>query len=286
VSEAREGSLRLPDGRRLQYCEWGDPAGPPVVLLHGAPGSRLFRPDAGATAAAGVRLVTYDRPGYGGSDRREGRVLLDTPPDLAALADHLGLERFALVGFSAGGAHALACAHALGDRLAAVGVASMPGPLDEVPDAWDALPTHVRPAAEMARLEPARAIRGVVRYMGPTIAEPTTFLRGGPPADRALIAEPQHGEMLQADVAEALRRGAEGFADDMVTLWLPWGFTLADLPEGIRAWHGAQDTRAEPDFQYLGAAMPRSIPTVWPDDGHYGVVRHWGEVLGALLQTY
>jgi pimeloyl-ACP methyl ester carboxylesterase len=282
VNEARPGSLRLPDGRRLQYCEWGDPAGPPVVLLHGAPGSRLFHPDRELTEVAGVRLITYDRPGFGGSDRQAGRVLLDTPADLAELANHLGLDRFALVGVSAGGAHALACAHALGDRLAAVGVAGTPGPLDEVPGAWDALPTHVRPAAEMARREPARAIRGVVRYMGPTVADPATFLRGGPPADRTLIADPDHGEMLQADVAEALRPGAEGFADDMVTLWLPWGFALADLPEGIQVWHGAQDTRAEPDFQYLAATLPGCQPAVWPEDGHYGVLRRWSEVLGAL----
>ncbi|HYU56678.1 MAG TPA: alpha/beta hydrolase, partial [Actinomycetota bacterium] len=225
---------------------------------------------------------TFDRPGFGGSDRREGRELLDTAADVDRLADHLGLDRFALVGISAGGAHALACAHVLGDRLTAVGVASMPGPLDEVPGAWDALPTHVRPAAEMARREPARAIRGVVRYMAPAVAEPATFLRGGPLADRALLADPEAGEMLLADVAEALRPGAEGFADDMVTLWLPWGFLLAGLPEGIRIWHGAQDTRARPDFEHLAAALPGCVPAVWPDDGHYGVLRHWGEVLARL----
>jgi hypothetical protein len=134
----------------------------------------------------------------------------------------------------------------------------------------------------MARREPARAIRGVIRYMGPAVADPATFLRGGPPPDRALLAEPGAGKMLLADVAEALRPGAEGFADDMVTLWLPWGFPLAGLPEGIRVWHGAQDTRAEPDFEHLAAALPGGVPTVWPDDGHYGVLRHWGDVLSTL----
>jgi pimeloyl-ACP methyl ester carboxylesterase len=274
--------VRVPERRSLAYAEWGDPAGPPVVLLHGSPGSRLFHPDPRATAAAGVRLITFDRPGFGDSDRQEGRGLLDTAADVTRLADHLGLDRFALVGISAGGAHALVCAHVLGDRLGAVGVASMPGPLDEVPGAWDALPMHVRPAAEMARRDPARAIRGVVRYMGPAVAEPATFLRGGPPADRALIADPGHGDMLLADVAEALRPGAEGFADDMATLWLPWGFSLAELPEGIRVWHGAQDTRAQPDFEHLAVTLPRCAVAVWPHDGHYGVLRHWAEVLGSL----
>ena len=285
MTEARPGALRLRDGRRVQYCEWGDAAGPPVVLLHGAPGSRLFHPDAEATAAAGVRLVTYDRPGYGGSDRYEGRSPLDTAADLTALADHLGLDRFALMGFSAGGAHALACAHQLRDRLLAIGVASMPGPLDEVPGAWDALLTHVRPAAEMARREPERAVRGVVRYMGPVVEEPSTFLGGGPPPDRAVVTDPLYREMLVADVAEALRQGAEGFADDMLTLWRPWGFRIADLPPGIRVWHGAHDTRAEPDFQYLAGTLPGATARIWPEDGHFGLLRHWTEVLDGLRQA-
>ena len=67
------------------------------------------------------------------------------------------------------------------------------------------------------------------------------------------MADPATGTMLVADVAEALRPGAGGFADDMVTLWRPWGFRIADVPPGTRVWHGAQDTRAEPDFQYLAA---------------------------------
>ncbi|MGH9030963.1 MAG: alpha/beta fold hydrolase [Acidimicrobiia bacterium] len=274
------GLVRLTDGRRLAYCDGGDAGGAPVVLLHGAPGSRLFRPDVVPT---GVRLVTFDRPGFGASDRREGRTLLDTPGDVATLADHLGLGRFGLVGVSAGGPHALACAYALGDRLTGTSVASMPGPLDEVPGAWQALPEHVRPAAERARVDPARAVRGVLRYMEPSVAEPAGFLRGGTGPDRALMAHPGLATMLAADLAEALRSGAAGFADDMVTLWLPWGFPVGAVPRGVRIWHGAHDTRAAPDFEYLAGALPGATPTIWPDDGHYGVVRHWDEVLGTCL---
>src|SRR5215210_8774960 len=81
---------------------------------------------AALAAALGVRLVTFDRPGYGGSDRRRGRELLDTPADVTALTDALGVDQFAVLGASAGGAHALACAVALGERVTDVGVASMP----------------------------------------------------------------------------------------------------------------------------------------------------------------
>jgi pimeloyl-ACP methyl ester carboxylesterase len=90
------------DGRTLAYCEWGHPTGSPVLLVHGGPGSRLLCPDEDATAAAGVRLLTVDRPGYGGSDARPDPTLLGWADDVQALADRLGLERFAVVGFSAG----------------------------------------------------------------------------------------------------------------------------------------------------------------------------------------
>ena len=87
------------------------------MLFHGAPGSRLFAPPADVTASLGVHLITFDRPGFGGSDRREGRTVLDTAGDVAALADGLSVERFAVLGISAGGAHALGCAVALGERV-------------------------------------------------------------------------------------------------------------------------------------------------------------------------
>jgi pimeloyl-ACP methyl ester carboxylesterase len=233
----------------------------------------------------GVRLITFDRPGYGRSDRREGRQLLDTPGDVAALADSLAIDRFAVLGVSAGGGHALACAVALGERVAAMGVASMPGPLDEVPGAWDALDRRQRPAAEKAREDPATAAGWVVRYMQRWTEDPTSFLGGGTAADRELLADPVAGDMLLADVAEALGPGAGGMADDLVALWRAWGFRIAGLRAGVRVWHGAQDTRAEPDFRYLAATLPGCKPVIWPHDGHSGAVRHWREVLGALRST-
>jgi pimeloyl-ACP methyl ester carboxylesterase len=264
------------------HQEHGDPAGTPVVLFHGAPGSRLFAPPPEVPASHGVRLITFDRPGYGASDRREGRALLDTPGDVAALADALGVGRFAVLGVSAGGGHALACAVALGDRVTTVAVASMPGPLDEVPGAWDALDRRQRPAADMAREDPVTAAGWVVRYMGRWTEDPATFLGGGTPDDRELLAQPGAGEMLLADVNEALRPGARGMADDLVALWRPWGFRIADLRAGVRLWHGAQDTRGEPAFRYLAATLPGCRAQVWADAGHYGVVRHWPEVLAGL----
>jgi pimeloyl-ACP methyl ester carboxylesterase len=260
----------------------------PVVVLHGAPGSRCFVPDEATTRSRRVRLVTFDRPGYGGSTRREGRDLLDTPPDVAALADALRLEDFVLLGVSAGGAHALACAAtpALAPRLWRVGVASGPGPLDEVPGAWDAMPAHMRPTAEMARQDPGRSIRAVVRYMQGWVDDPPSYLGdGGPAPDRAVLADPAVRPMLLDDVHAAFRQGALGLADDLVASWRPWGFTAADVVPGVLLWHGAHDTRAEGGLRYLAGALPDARLNVWPDQGHYGVLPEWASVLDGLLDT-
>ena len=85
----RDGGLSLPDGRNLAYAEWGTSSGPPVLLFHGGPGSRLFCPDYEATMSSGVRLITIDRPGFGGSDPQPGRTLLGWADDVSAFADAL-----------------------------------------------------------------------------------------------------------------------------------------------------------------------------------------------------
>src|SRR3954452_3100554 len=109
-----------PDSRALGVAEWGDADGKPVFTLHGTPGSRLGRhPDEDAVRAAGLRVITYDRPGYGASDRHAGRRVVDCVADVAAIADTLGIDTFFVSGGSGGGPHSLAVAARLGDRVLA-----------------------------------------------------------------------------------------------------------------------------------------------------------------------
>jgi pimeloyl-ACP methyl ester carboxylesterase len=118
----RDGLLRLRDGRALAYREWGDPVGAPVVFAHGTPASRVWCPDPhqDATQASAVRLITVDRPGIGGSDVQLGLTVGGWASDVAELADGLGLERFGVVGLSAGGPWAAACAALIPERLTGV----------------------------------------------------------------------------------------------------------------------------------------------------------------------
>ncbi len=105
-------------GRHLSVAEWGDHCGIPVFLLHGTFGSRLaHRPEDALLCEAGIRAITYDRPGYGLSDRVAGRTVADCAADVATIADALAIPRFAVSGTSGGAPHALAVAAGLPDRV-------------------------------------------------------------------------------------------------------------------------------------------------------------------------
>ena len=123
-----DADIALRDGRRIAYCEWGDREGRPIILCHGAPGSRVFGPDSKTTAEAGVRLITVDRPGYGRSDPKPGRQILDWPADVEELAAALGVDEFDVAGHSSGGPYALACASSFPVRVKRVALISCIAP--------------------------------------------------------------------------------------------------------------------------------------------------------------
>ena len=122
-----EHDVRTPDGRKLHVLEGGDPDGLPVVVHHGTPGGALqYEPHAVDAAERGIRLLSYDRPGYGGSTPHEGRSVADAAADVSAIADALGIGDFGTYGGSGGGPHTLACAALLPDRVVgAVAIASV-----------------------------------------------------------------------------------------------------------------------------------------------------------------
>ena len=150
----RDKEIRLGDGRRLAFCEFGTVDGAPAFFFHGWPGSRLdFAPNHDAAVDAGVRVIAVDRPGIGGSDPQPGRRVLDWPTDVAELADSLGVERFAVLGFSFGGPYLRACAYALPDRITRAGLVSCLGPIDD-PDAKRGMPPATRYGLTAARVSP------------------------------------------------------------------------------------------------------------------------------------
>ena len=267
-------------GRTLAFEDSGARAGRPVVLFHGAPGSRLFSPDSAATASAGVRLITFDRPGYGRSDPLLDRRVADTANDVVALLDHLDIDRASVVGWSGGGPFAVATAVHAAERVTRLVLVSAPGPLDEVPGAWEALGDYQRPTAEMARREPHRSVRSIARHMTPFLADPASFLGRGLGVDGDVLRGPAR-PMLVAQVTEALAQGAEGIASDLVAMWLDWGFRLPAVTAPTTVFQGALDAHNHEDARTYASGIPDASLVVWKDVGHLGIVAKWSEVLDA-----
>ncbi|HEY7273729.1 MAG TPA: alpha/beta hydrolase [Actinoplanes sp.] len=277
--------VQLRDGRTLSYAEWGEPSGQPVLLFHGSPSSRLFCPDPAATAAAGVHLVTIDRPGYGRSDHQPGRTILDWPADVEQLADTLGLARFAVVAHSAGGPYALACSAQLPARVTRIALVSCVVPIDEVPAAGADLDDGGRSLVELARRNPEQAAAAIATAASWLVDEPERFLTLPRPAsDEQLLQDPQIRAMYLAAVREAVRQGLSGYARDEVLERRPWGFRLADIGATVTVWHGDQDqyiprTHAEAMVGRLRQARAE----FFPDLAHGLILQRWTTVLDDLV---
>lgn len=282
--EARDRTLRLRDGRRLGYAEYGDPSGPPLFLFQGTPTSRL--PHHPLQTRVPVRIAIAERPGFGLSDFQPGRRLLDWPADVAQLADHLGVERFAVLGISGGGPHALACGAALPDRIECVGVASGIGPV-AAPDATRGMASQRVQGLFVARRLPF-LVRPLCWAFRNPARNPERFVRrftsGFPASDRALLEGSGFREQRARSYAEATRRGVRGFAHEIAMLTRPWGFTPADVRCDVRLWHGEDDASTPLAMaRAVAAALPRCEATFYPGEGHFVAVRHWDEILRALV---
>jgi pimeloyl-ACP methyl ester carboxylesterase len=281
----RDGAIGLPDGRRLAYAEWGTPSGPPVFLFHGTPGSRLFCPDYETTTSSGIRLITFDRPGYGRSDPKRGRTLLESADDVARLADALEVDDFAVVGLSGGAPYALGCAVKLPGRLTGVGIAAgARGSVDESPHLYDEEDIALARAAreDLGKAEEAAMTdAGVV-----ALAErPESLFQEEvtPEADMWLFRDTETLTEFEDVVREGMRQGPVGVALDWVTLLAPWGFKLEDVPLHVHAWHGEHDHLVKREaVDFVAERVPSLEVTTWPHDGHLGLMRHWGEVLATL----
>jgi pimeloyl-ACP methyl ester carboxylesterase len=280
--------MRLPDGRMLGYAEYGDPGGIPVFSFHGGVSSRL---DAAALAGAarrlGIRIVSPDRPGIGLSDRQPGRVLVDWPADVTALADHLHLDRFAVLGWSAGGPHAAACAAMLPGRVRAGALLGSVIPLD-TPGSRTALDRPDRLLLRLSQRAPwaaGLALRWWVAKPSPEslLGSMIGELAG---ADAVVLERLGSPEQVTAFMRESVRTGTAGVIDDYRVIGEPWGFDPATITAPIRIWQGGSDTMVPPFFaRWLGTRIPRSTVRVVRGEGHISLQHNRGYDILADLVT-
>jgi pimeloyl-ACP methyl ester carboxylesterase len=279
--------LRLTDGRALGYAEQGDPTGTPVLFFHGIPGSRLSRhPNGSIARRLGVRLITFDRPGIGLSTPQRKRRMLDWPRDIEEFADARGLDRFAVIAWSAGGPYALATARELPERVTRLGLVSPLTPL-----AGTAFVRHLAPdlrrRARLGRVLPwlvhVQAVRDARAFARNPEAFVVADLSKRPACDRAVLDDPSLRRMLIENQREAYRQGATGIFVEALLYLRPWGFEPADVRSPVRLWHGDQDeTLTSAMGRHLAAALPDCEATFVPDEGHMLFLTRWEEIIGAF----
>ncbi|MEY2468282.1 MAG: hypothetical protein QOF21_980, partial [Actinomycetota bacterium] len=220
-----DSTLELADGRALGFVDYGPPDGVPVFWCHGGPGSRMEPKMVSAAASSmGQRLIGLDRPGYGLSTPRPGRAIETCAPDLLALADHLGIDRFYLVGVSTGGAYALSTAAIAPERVLGVVAccaltdmrddtarAAMTGISGAISDIWN---SHTRDEAIAFAIEQFGSDGSKIFNQAAAGGDDADAAVGLSDADKAMFADPS----FLANMADALQPmfawGVEGYADD------------------------------------------------------------------------
>jgi pimeloyl-ACP methyl ester carboxylesterase len=280
--------IELPDGRTLGFAEYGPPSGVPVFLFHGLPGSRLAVQELWDEDPRFARVIAPDRPGVGLSAFQAGRRLTDWAADVAHLADSLGIDRFAVAGFSAGGPHALVAAHGLGARVVGVGIIAGAGPPN--PGTLRGLRPTMRIRHTVVQRVPTLARALAERDAWRTRRHPVRLLEraaassGLPAGDRAALSSPRRRDLEARVAPEAFRQGGRGVAQESSMLARPWGFDPAAVRVPVHFWHGREDVNVPVTAaEGLAGRIATSTLTVLPDEGHLIVPRHWDEILAALV---
>jgi pimeloyl-ACP methyl ester carboxylesterase len=277
------------DGRRLAVNLSGDPGGDPVFYLHGTPGSRVGpRPTDQELKDRHVWLIGFDRPGYGRSDRKESRTVADVAPDVEAIADSLGLERFAVLGRSGGGPHALACAALLPKRVtraaALVSLAPWEAPgLDWFRGMAQSNVDAYTIAAEDPEALSVRLIRATQEITADPKSHIAVLTPEMPEADRRIVADEHIRTLLAQNFFEGLRISAEGWIDDVLAFCSPWEFDVSKIKAEIYLWHGGRDVFSPASHtKWLADRIPRAKVKFAPDRAHFGALEVVPDVLSWL----
>jgi pimeloyl-ACP methyl ester carboxylesterase len=282
--------ITLADGRKLGYAEYGDPAGAPIFYFHGAPGSRVDWPLFGDEAWAQghrARFIAVDRPGIGLSDYQPGRTFSDWPNDVRQLADALGIDRFAVWGYSGGGPYAAVCALHLSERLTGAAIVSGIGPFAEMPEVYGLIPQGSRTYWTLARRSGFLS-RAFLRFMQFTASRSPERVGEGmgrsmPDADKAYISEVQ--QVLVDTLLEALGPGPRGAQYDAWLVQQPWDFSLGDIEMDVHLWHGEADLSAPVMMgRYVADGIPHCHSTFYESEGHISLIRKYRDEIVRTLR--
>jgi pimeloyl-ACP methyl ester carboxylesterase len=280
--------VRDPDGRRLSVESRGDPDGKAVFLLHGTPGGRNGpRPRGIVLYRLGIRLISYDRPGYPGSDRDPERTVASAAENVKAIADYFGIDRFSVVGRSGGAPHALACAALLPDRVISAAALSSLAPCDAEDLKWtDGMTDSNVRAYGYANTKQYNALRAMLKEQAERVSKGSEGLLS------ALWSEmDDHDKEVVDDIAlrriiadihvEALSNNCvDGWVDDVIALSRPWGFEPAKITVPVKLWGAQHDVFSPVGHTYwLAERINGAEVKIEEGKSHFGSV----EILPRIL---
>jgi pimeloyl-ACP methyl ester carboxylesterase len=285
--------IGLEDGRTLAALLQGAEDGTLLIFHHGSPGSaQPFAPFDRAAAERGIAIAFPSRAGFGGSSRQAGRTVASAAADAAALADHLGHERFLTAGWSGGGPHALACAALLPDRVLAAATIAGVAPYDAGGLDWTAgmgednqveYPLAARdPEASLSWLRPRAEVMATIRP-DEIVAELRSLISE---VDEAQVTG-EFGENLAASFRGAFRNGPWGWFDDDQAFVHDWGLDLASIRVPVSIWQGRQDLMVPiAHGDWLAAHVPNARARLLEEHGHLSLgVGAFGDILDDLLEA-
>ncbi|MEU8755251.1 alpha/beta hydrolase [Streptomyces chartreusis] len=294
------GSVKSGDGERLLFFETsGDPKGHPVFLLHGTPGSRVGpRPRTSVLYKLGIRLISYDRPGYGESQRLKGRAVRHAAADVAAIADQLNLGPFSVLGRSGGGPHALACAALLPPRrvASAAALVSIAPPDAEGLDWFEGMAQSNVIAYEAATAAVQNGSAECLDRLKANLASNADAIRDKPEsllglltpemptADKAVVGHGGIRGLLLANYKTSVVRSSFGWLDDVLSFRQEWGFEPGKIVEvPTMLWHGEHDTFSPVGhFRWLAGRIPSATPVLKREAAHFAALPAVPEILAWL----
>jgi pimeloyl-ACP methyl ester carboxylesterase len=286
----RTETLPLQNGGSIALSEYGDPGGAPVFFCHGWPSSRTMAELAhDAARDLGVRIISPDRPGIRDSQFQPDRRLIDWPPLLNGVADHLGIDRFRILAISGGAPYAYASGWMMPERVEKIAVVSGAPPLDELKDRDGLFPIHrrmlvlreSRPALLRALFHLARpfvALRMPIR-LRPLLLK---FLQ---PCDAEVLRESRSFDVCFESARQAWRSSASGLMADAEIYARPWGFSLEEVRVPVDLWHGTKDRTFAPQLaKQVATRLPNCEFHLVEGAGHYSLpIRYIHQILADLL---
>jgi len=286
VTVVETRSVHVAPGRELGVWVGDGDSERSVVVMHGMPGSGLLYPRWLEDAAMrGIRLISYDRPGYGSSSDRPGRSIADCAAEVRAIADELGVDRVGVWGWSGGGPYALACAALLPDLVAASAVVGSMAPWDAAGlDFFDGMGQGNVDEIELFFSDPVAARKKNMQdrdeVLATTVDQVLEVFAGLLSAPDAAVLTGEFADWLVRTEQYGLTPGDQGWWDDAVAHMSPWGFDLGSIRVPVKVWHGRHD-RFSPfqHGQWLADHIRGAERALSDADGHLTLVtRRIGEV--------